>query len=85
MAGLPDADRAQLWAAFMREASDNRELLALLKAELRAAFDAADAWADSNAASFNLALPQPARGALTAKQKAKLLMDVIARRWEVTP
>jgi hypothetical protein len=84
MAVLPDADRVALWAEFMRDQSASRTPMGLTKADLRAAVDAADAWADSNAASFNTALPQPARNALTAKQKALLLMVVIRRRWEVT-
>jgi hypothetical protein len=84
MAVLPDADRVALWAEFMRDQSASRTPMGLTKADLRAAVDAADAWADSNAASFNTALPQPARNALTAKQKALLLMYVIRRRWEVT-
>jgi hypothetical protein len=84
MAVLPDADRVALWAEFMRDQSASRTPMGLTKADLRAAVDAADAWADSNAASFNTALPQPARNALTAKQKALLLMVVLRRRWEVT-
>jgi hypothetical protein len=84
MAVLSDTDRAALWAEFMRDQSASRTPMGLTKADLRAAVDAADAWADSNAASFNTALPQPARNALTAKQKALLLMVVLRRRWEVT-
>jgi len=84
MAVLPDADRAQLWADLMREMSAGAESCGVIKADLRAAIDAADAWADANAASYNAALPQPARGALTARQKARLLMYVIKRRYEVS-
>lgn len=84
MAVLPDGDRVALWADLMREISRVVEPLgALNKADLRAAVDAADAWADANASSFNTAIPQPARGVLTAKQKARLLMFVIRRRFEV--
>lgn len=82
MAVLSDADRAALWAQWMRE--NDIPLGVLTKAELRAAFNAADDWAEANSASYNAALPQPARGVLTAKQKAAVLMLVIARRWEVT-
>lgn len=57
---------------------------ALVRADLKAAIAAADSWADSNAASFNSAIPQPARGALTARQKARLLMAVVKRRFEVS-
>lgn len=77
MAVLSDADRIEVWAQIMRESVST---LALAKTDLKAAVDAADTWADSNAASFNSAIPQPARGALTTKQKAALLMYVIARR-----
>lgn len=79
MAVLNDADRAALWADFMRL---GLPLAGLTKADLRAAFNAADDWADANKASYNAALPQPARGALTAPQKAKLLAMVILRRHE---
>lgn len=56
----------------------------LTKPDIRAAVVAVDAWADANAASFNAALPQPARGVLTVRQKARLLMAVIQRRYEVS-
>lgn len=80
MAVLADNDRAGVWAEAMRQG----EALALTKAQLRAAVDAIDVWADTNASSFNTAIPQPARTALTARQKALLLMMVIRRRFEVT-
>jgi hypothetical protein len=53
---------------------------ALTKPELRAALDACDDWIEANAASFNSALPQPARGALTAPQKTYLFCYVAMRR-----
>lgn len=84
MAALPDQDRFAIWAETMRQMSDARETTGLSKADLRAAVDAADAWADANAASYNSALPQPARGALTAAQKARLLWFVMRRRYEVS-
>ncbi len=84
MAVLPDADRVTLWSTLMTESSRTHTSLAgVTKAELRAAINAADDWADANAASYNTALPQPARGALTAKQKAAILLYVIKRRYEV--
>lgn len=83
MAVLPDGDRKTVWARMMQAWSDAREGVAITKTDLRAAVDAADAWADSNAASFNAALPAAARNGLTAKQKAAILMYVVARRWEV--
>lgn len=81
MAALSTAERIEVWAQMMREATAT---LDLTKAELRAAVDAVDDWADANAASFNTAIPQPARSALKAKQKAALLMYVVARRHLVT-
>jgi hypothetical protein len=82
MAPLSDPDRAALWAEFMRLNPD--PCGALTKAELRAAVDAIDQWADDNATEFNQAIPQPARGVLTTKQKAFLLVFVVRRRHEVT-
>jgi molybdopterin-guanine dinucleotide biosynthesis protein len=84
MAVLADNERLALWADLMREMSAAGEAVSITKADLRAALNAADAWADSNAASYNTAIPQPARGALTARQKARLLTYVIRRRQEVT-
>lgn len=78
MAVLNDTDRAEIWADWMRE---NHLAVTITKAELRAAFDALDSWLDTNAATINAAIPQPARGALTAKQKARLLQSVIQRRY----
>lgn len=85
MAVLSAADRADIWARLMRLASDERVTLGMTKAELRAAVDAADTWADSNSGSFNAALPLPARTALNNRQKALLLAYTVLRRYEVTP
>lgn len=79
MAALSDADRIAIWAAYM---SSETGTFSLTKHELKAAFDAADDWVNSNAAAFNSAIPQPARGALSASQKARLLMAVVAKRFE---
>lgn len=83
MAVLSDTNRAAVWAKCMQDFSAGREPCALTKAELRAAIDAADAWADANAAAYNLALTVTARNNLTAAQKARILMLVIAKRYEV--
>lgn len=79
MAVLSDADRATVWGDLMRLSSVG--VLALTKADLRAAVNAADTWVSDNAAAYNTALPQPARGALTAPQKALLLQVVVERRY----
>ena len=82
MATMPDADRREVNESLMRDFSADREVLgALAKSELRAAVNAADQWASDNAASYNSALPLPARTALTAAQKARLLTAVIRKRW----
>ena len=52
----------------------------LTKANVRAALDACDDWADANAAEYNTALPQPFRGAASAADKALLLAYVCMRR-----
>ena len=84
MAVLTDEKRKALWEEFMRQLSTRREPLgALIKAELRDAVNAMDDWINANSASFNTAIPQPARGALTAKQKAELFMFVIRGRFDV--
>lgn len=77
MAVLSDSERAACWRSAMDRVYD---IGSIVKADLRAAVDAVDQWADDNAASFNAAIPQPARGALTVKQKAALLMIVVGRR-----
>lgn len=79
---LSDADRAALHALFMSDASRSRDPLPLFKADLRSAVDAIDGWADANKASFNAAIPLPARTVLTAAQKADLLVYVVRRRYE---
>lgn len=77
MAVLPEQDRARVWAQFMRR---NLEDCGFTKPQLRAAVDAADEWADSNAASFNAALPAAFRTSATAGQKALVLCLVALRR-----
>ena len=85
MAILSDPDRIAVWAEFMRDAVNiNAGASGLTKAELRAAVNAIDQWNEDNQSAFNLAIPQPARGALTAKQKATLQLAIVARRWLVS-
>lgn len=82
MAVLSDPDRIAIWGAFMRDAANLPP--GLSKVDLRAAFNAADDWADTNAAAFNTALPVAARTALSSRQKAALLMFVIQQRFVVS-
>ena len=82
MALLSEADRVSLWAEYMRDRSAARDALeGVTKVDLRAAVDAMDSWLHTNAAALNAAIPQPARGALTLRQKALLLQFVVARRY----
>lgn len=85
MAVLSDPDRVAVWAEFMRDVVNiNATASGLTKAQLRAAVDAIDQWNEDNQASFNSAIPLPARTSLTAKQKATLQLMVITRRWLVS-
>ena len=79
MAVMTDPQRFAVWAEYMREELAG---VGITKADLRAAINAADLWISDNSASFNTALPQPARGALTAPQKARLLSAVVLKRWK---
>ena len=79
VAALTDPARADVHADYMRE--ETATFGAITKADLRAAVDALDNWLDANAAAINAAIPQPARSALTAGQKARLLARVALRRW----
>lgn len=85
MAVLSEADRAACWSDFMAEQSANHSTLGdMTKAELRALVDAVDNWVNDNAASFNAALPEPAKTELTARQKARMLLHVVDKRWKVS-
>jgi hypothetical protein len=75
---LSDVDRQAVWADLMRRVLG----AGLTKAQLRAAVDAADTWADANSAAYNLALPLVARNALSAGDKAILLAAVVTKRQE---
>ena len=79
MAVLGASDLAAVYAYFV----SSGESVSIVRADLKAAISAIDAWADSNAASLNAAIPQPARGNLTTRQKARLLEAVVRRRFEV--
>ena len=77
MAALPDLDRNRIWRWFMRK---NTEVCGFTKTDLRAAVDATDAWIDSNASSFNTALPVAFRTNATLAQKTILFCWVAMRR-----
>lgn len=67
-----------LWSSLV---SERREAFPLTKAQLDAAITATDDWIESNAASYNTALPVAARTNLTAGQKAELFMRVALKRY----
>jgi hypothetical protein len=81
MAALSTNVRQQIWRGLMRYWSNARETVAgITKADLQAAVNAADDWADSNASSFNSALPTTFRNNATTAQKALLLAIVVLAR-----
>ena len=75
------AIRQALRAEYGSTLSERRDAFNLTKPQLDAAIAAIDDWIDANAASFNTALPLPARTALTAGQKAELFFIVTRRRF----
>lgn len=82
MAVLNEANRFALWADYMRNFPEG-ESCAVTKTELRAAVDGLDDFLNTNAANINAAIPQPARAALTIVQKARLLVWVIRKRYDI--
>jgi len=82
MAALSTTIRQQIWRGLMRYWSTQLETVAgITKSDLQAAVNAADDWADSNAASYNSALPTAFRTNATAAQKALLLAIVVLARY----
>jgi hypothetical protein len=80
MAQLTNDQRRDIWAEWMRI---NDEPVSITKADLRAAFNALDGWLETNKSAINSAIPQPARGELSARQKAWILARVIEQRFKV--
>jgi hypothetical protein len=78
VAVLSDQDRADVTAEFMAQASGP---FTILKTDIRAAVDALDAWYNTNAASANQAIPQPARAQLTLTDKAHMSQLIVAKRY----
>jgi hypothetical protein len=79
---LSEADREEIWNEMVRKNREG-EVDSLTKIELRAAINATDDWIVANVASFNAALPLPARTVLTTQQKALMFSYVVRRRWLV--
>lgn len=85
MANLTQQDRNAVYSSFIASLTQSAgETIGITKQDLIAAVAATDVWADSVSAAYNAALPQPARGALTTRQKARLLMAVITQRYKVS-
>lgn len=83
MAVLSNADRHEIMAdAIRKNGQEAGTPFGLSKPELLAAINAIDDWVNANAAAFNTAIPQPARGVLTAARKARLLAFVAMKRYE---
>ena len=80
---LTTEQRQELFAEFQRYESSNKNPIDCTKPDLKAAVDGIDDWIDSNQASFNAAIPLPARTSLTMKQKLRLFMKILDKRWEV--
>jgi hypothetical protein len=82
VAALSDADRALLAAEMQRNADCPG---GVSKAQLRAVVNAIDDWWDATGSvDGNAAIPQPQRGVMTTKQKARVFMEYLRRRYEVT-
>ena len=85
MAVLSQNVRNQLWRGVMRYWSNQHDTVdGLLKSDIQEAVNAADDWANTNAASFNTALPVAFRTNATATQKALLLACVVLARFDPT-
>ena len=81
MATLSETDRQKIWRGLMRYWSSIFESTSGFdKDDLQDAVDATDNWIDSNQASFNNALPNPAKSNLTQAQKTLLFCIVALAR-----
>lgn len=82
MATLTPQERAEVAALLMQDAKVG-VLNGLLKSDIKATIDALDVYLSANWTSINQSIPQPSRGALTAKQKALALSLVVQKRFNV--
>lgn len=81
MAELTTGKRQELWAELMSNLSRDREEIAIIKSDLRAAVDAIDVFLNDNASTINNAFPTVAKDNLTTSQKARLLNYVVRYRY----
>jgi hypothetical protein len=82
MPALIDADR-RLIVEEINTKNRTAGFDSLNDAEMLAFVAAVDDWIVANQAAFNAALPQPARGALDAAEKAWAFSLIVRRRWRV--
>jgi hypothetical protein len=82
---LPEDFRQATLGATLQHFFSGEAPPALTTADLRAAVDATDDWIEANKASYNAALPEPARSTLTARQKAYLFLVVAQYLYGLTP
>jgi hypothetical protein len=81
MAVITDAQRQKCARRTIREIYEFAFQTAnLTYADIKAAADASDDWADTNASAYNTALPVPFRTTATLQQKTVLLAVVILER-----
>lgn len=85
MATLTAEQIEQIRNELAREASEEREGLELSKPDDRLAIAAIDAWVDDNRATFNAAIPEPARSTLTGRQKLRRFLGVVRIRFQEEP
>lgn len=83
MATLTETERLTVRGVFNALNDIERIPVEITKADLLAAVNALDTFFDNNAAAINQAIPQPARAALTTRQKAFLVTAVIRKRFGV--
>jgi hypothetical protein len=81
MAVLTDQRRKACCQELMAELSSERESLPLLKADLQSAVNATDDYQNANAAAMKAAIPQPARGAMSNSQLARMVNMVNRYRY----
>lgn len=84
MALLTNTQRREIWMEYQEEISRLLETINISKSELKAAVDAIDQWIEDNSASFNQAIPLPARTELTARQKIRIFAAILKKRFEVS-
>ena len=84
MAVLTTAERLEVRALFNdANGSERGEITGLTKTDITAAIGGLDDYFNTNATAINTAIPQPARGALSVRQKALLVHYVIRKRYGV--